>query len=243
MLHIAYFNAYCLPYLFTDMKYDSEERAKKIVTLIHGYDLVILNEAWTNSAKEVFRKVMEYSYDTTKTWYKFFDSGLMILSKYPIENTDFLLYKNGAGWDWFASKGVIHFTLTVNDKRLVFLTTHLQAGYSDCDQSARDSQISELISFVNHYLPNNNDVFFIGDFNVMPIINGKRSVHTHDMTDAIERDRQYKAILQGTGLTDVNIHHLQGVYHVLTRRTNLKIAYYSTHGYTDGPYFTVDIPI
>ncbi|KAF2069907.1 hypothetical protein CYY_008778 [Polysphondylium violaceum] len=59
------------------------------------------------------------------------DGGLVVLSKYPIKETGYLLYTQGVDSDMLASKGVLYTKIqTSPDKMIHLFTTHLQASYA-----------------------------------------------------------------------------------------------------------------
>ena len=244
MFRILYWNVWCLPGPFTDKRYSSDERAKLIAPHIRGYDLVLLNEAWTPEAKRVFKKEYPYYYKTGSQCFATYDSGLLVLSKHPIRSPSYHLFSKAAGWDWFASKGVIHFELQIKLNTYHFFLTHMQAGHSHADQVARFKQTDELIDYVNRHLRNGESAFLIGDLNMMPIVDGEKSVHTEDLNDARLRERAYNLISERTGLIEIN-HYPLDVYHIFTNLTDglIQVGYYDSNQLSDGPYLTIEFPL
>lgn len=243
MVRVLFWNVWCLPGIATN-GISAKDRAKSIAPLIRGYDLVILNEAWVDEAKDVFKKEYQYSYQTTSKCFKLGDSGILILSNNPLLNTAHLLYSDAAGWDWVSSKGVVYFQIQSGNKTYDFVVTHMQAGHSSDDHKSRLSQIAELTQFVNKKMVRGSNVYLVGDFNVMPIVNGKISGHCHDYVDAKNRDLCYNMITSQTGLQDLQTgQKLLDVYHVFTNQTTTRstITYHDSKGLSDGPYLTIDI--
>jgi endonuclease/exonuclease/phosphatase family metal-dependent hydrolase len=242
---LIYWNVWCFPSLLTDGRYSDRERATLIAPHIRDYDLAILNEVWTEKSKETFRREYPHHYTIPSRRGKIFDSGLLVLSKTPILNPKKIIYDDASGWDWFSAKGAIHFQLKIAGKTLDFFTTHMQAGYSKTDQHARSYQFLQLVNFVNSNMPSSDDVFLIGDFNVMPLINRTKSVHCHDMNDAILRATSYNMLVDQTGLIDQQKGSgLNDVYHVFTKRADdkTKITYHDSSGLSDGPYLVIEFP-
>jgi hypothetical protein len=107
------------------------------------------------------------------------DSGLLILSKYPVlKSGSYTFTHRGAHMDAGASKGVIFALIKVGHANVLVFNTHLQAthsshrtatGYRANYESIRYKQILELKNFINkqrHF--NGRDVPWLltGDFNI-----------------------------------------------------------------------------
>lgn len=52
-LRVIFWNVYCLPSVGTFDKIHSDERANAIIPHIKEYDVVILNEAWTDAVNQI----------------------------------------------------------------------------------------------------------------------------------------------------------------------------------------------
>lgn len=128
-----------------------DERLTDILTKIANYDIICFQELFSKANKR--RKFMcqnaskigfKYiSYVKTPVMFKkklfpIIDSGLVILSKYPIIDTDFCRYQHACGADKMADKGCLYskFFLNPNLSALVF-NTHPQAGYGDYDEAVQ----------------------------------------------------------------------------------------------------------
>lgn len=217
-IKVLYWNVWCLPKIATDGNHTITERAKLVRQHLAGYDVVILNEAWVWS-KDEFKKTYAYHYSPPKGL-SIGDSGLMILSNNPITNTDYIRYSKSAGFDWFAEKSAAYCEITINGIVHNFIFTHMQAGYSKCDQTARVSQTNELINFVNSK-PKTARTYMIGDFNIMPIVPGMLiSGHAHDQADAVARDACYQKLVSATSFKDSQTGpSIRDVYHYFTYRS------------------------
>jgi len=98
------------------------------------------------------------------------DSGLVLLSRYPIVRIDRTGYHARAGYDAWARKGALHAMIQLSDRRLspstidVFVT-HLQAGHYP---ATRISQVDELARFIRqtHTYSPETPVLLMGDFNI-----------------------------------------------------------------------------
>lgn len=103
---------------------------------------------------------------------KVLDSGLLILSKYPIADFAFHSFGNSSGFDSLADKGVMmaHLEIPAGDKKadLIIANTHLNAG-----GGVQYVQTVELTNALNQFLDSLKDTLDIsrvpviaaGDFN------------------------------------------------------------------------------
>ncbi len=98
------------------------------------------------------------------------DSGLIILSKYPIIESSAMTYSSSSGSDRLANKGVVYARIQVSSSEGDYLhvfNTHIQAhDYSE----TRLAQISELMDFISEIIKSDKDhirpILIVGDFNV-----------------------------------------------------------------------------
>lgn len=118
------------------------------------------------------------------------DSGLCIVSRYPIIFTDYIIYSQGTAADRFACKGALYVLLKLRDSpngtddnrdKLQIITSHMQASYDSASDSAqksqgsvRASQVTELKQFMNQYRTKypETPMVLLGDLNV----NSRKSV-------------------------------------------------------------------
>lgn len=103
----------------------------------------------------------------------FLGNGLVILSKYPIEESYFHRFKANNPWwkvwegDWWVGKGIGHARIRLpNNTYLDFYNVHAQAyrGNQESDD-VRLEQFREASEFLNQASLQNSPVFFVGDFN------------------------------------------------------------------------------
>lgn len=205
-LKILLWNVWLLPSIITDGR--SKERAGMISKLLNDFDVVVLNEAFTNKQAIMKDLVHRYKIRTPRTFYKLLDSGLMVFSKYPIENIHFLPFSNLENWDQLSSKGVIKLTVNFgNSIKLDVYGTHLQAGSREIDHQARLSQVNELNDFIKtHSHFNIYPIVFCGDLNCGPVLDRTFNHfpnHYDDANDARKRDSQYKKLVQSNKLNEI----------------------------------------
>lgn len=239
-LKILLWNVWLLPSLLTDGK--SKERALMISKLLNDFDIVVLNEAFTNKNSLLKDIVHPHVIKTPRTFYKLLDSGLMVLSKYPVEEIHFLPFSSLETWDQFSSKGIIKLTVNFgNNIKLDVYGTHLQAGSELSHHAARLDQVNDVYKFIkNHSQLNINPIVFCGDLNCGPVLDqsfNHFSGHYDDEIDARKRDYQYRTLVNSTSLNEI---YAQGkeedicrfLYKdgLLSKLTDLKLSYIKLNG-------------
>jgi len=205
-LSVLLFNVWNLPGICTDGK--SRERALAISPHLNAYDVVILNEAFTNKDALLKGVVHEHQFVLKRQWFTIFDSGVIILSKYPIVRTCSEHYTMRRSYDWFAAKGLAMCTIDVNGTLVDVYGTHMQAGNSVAEAQARSSQSEQVAKAVQAWSPNTSTsgraVIFAGDLNMGPTIDSLHySGHYGSYQDALDRTAAYVAMRKGSELTDV----------------------------------------
>lgn len=172
-----------------ETRFTSERMERICETLRTGpWDIVMLQEVWTPGNRERFRSCgFPYVMDLQRTgaaaveWH--LGSGLMILSKFPLEKQERLvLSKPGLSWaslthgETLVDKSVYLAQANLPRGEKVWLAnTHLIANYcnaatlGDCDsyESLRFKQGSEAAAFVTART-GGRQVIFGGDFNSGP---------------------------------------------------------------------------
>lgn len=100
------------------------------------------------------------------------NSGLVILSRYPIVQQDWITYHHKSGVDAWANKGALHVAvqrgaMSSTNNILDVFVTHLQAG-GTARRSERLGQVSELAQFIRtvHDAHPERPVLIMGDFNI-----------------------------------------------------------------------------
>jgi endonuclease/exonuclease/phosphatase family metal-dependent hydrolase len=152
-------------------------------------DVITLQEIWENKYKREIRTKLEdiypYSHlDLTKPGEALFDgalegqvkylnSGLMILSKYPILKTSSHTYENDVtifegSEDGLAMKGLIGVTLELpGDQEVHVFTTHLQSQRTTKASKAKIKQLEEAHDKIRkHTKHNGSAIILTGDFNL-----------------------------------------------------------------------------
>jgi endonuclease/exonuclease/phosphatase family metal-dependent hydrolase len=144
------------------------ERAEKMPSHLMGAEVIVLNEAFDDASR---RKVVA-GLSSTHPYVSEVpgrdrglkqDGGIMVLSRWPIEAKDTLVYADCSGNDCWADKGVSYAAVRKAGRLYHVFATHLQAQ----DASVRQKQLRALADFVTaKAIPRDEAVFFAGDFNV-----------------------------------------------------------------------------
>lgn len=128
------------------------ERFEELPEAINALDadVVLIQEAFTSKAKALTR-LPNFPYFAWGPRKKFlrFQSGLLILSKHPIEDVAKITFSRCGGVDCFSNKGALYARIRVPGAGPVSVfNTHLNAnGHSE----ARVSQAAHLLRFVRSY--------------------------------------------------------------------------------------------
>lgn len=181
-------------------------RAKQLSLLLNDYDIVVLNEAFYYK-REILELVSHsYSFYPPRSCFSFIDSGLLVLSKYRIENTTFRHFSSSASWDRFASKGIVGLTVDINGLKLDLYGTHLQAGAAPSHQAARMNNIRDIESHIENTSSGTNPLILVGDMNCGPVLDptfNSYSSHYTSRSDAIHRHLQYTSLRDSLFLTEM----------------------------------------
>jgi endonuclease/exonuclease/phosphatase family metal-dependent hydrolase len=183
----------------------AKERAPGIASLMRDYDIIVVNESFLYR-DYLLTFLPEYKvYTEPKTWYKIFNSGVLILSKIPIENFSYMHYTRGTNWDWFVSKGLLGVSFQINGDYFHLYGTHLQAGNRESDHNVRLSQVNEIVNYIKDQNHDSRDTIILcGDFNCGPVYDPTfkhYSGHYNSSDDAKKRCEQYSIIEHFTTLS------------------------------------------
>ncbi|MCI3935398.1 sphingomyelin phosphodiesterase [Streptomyces sp. AN091965] len=188
-LKVLTYNAF----LFSKTLYPNwgqDHRAKEIPAagFFRGNDVVVVQEAFDNSASEALQKNASALYphqtpvvgrsksgwDATGGAYSALtpeDGGVTVLSKWPIVRKEQYVYKDACGADHHSNKGFAYVVLDVNGTKVHVVGTHAQSTDPGCSAgeaaTTRAKQFKELDAFLDaQRIPANEQVMVAGDFNV-----------------------------------------------------------------------------
>jgi len=147
-------------------------RAHAIGELLRSknYDVIVFQEAFSSKPRKIIWDYLksEYPYSTGPANQKDIslktNSGIWIISKYPIKYFKSMAFKFRVGWDAFSRKGALLLELDVDGMVVQIVGTHLQ---NSGGSSLREAQCSELYKRLLE--PNRKDgvpQIICGDFNI-----------------------------------------------------------------------------
>jgi endonuclease/exonuclease/phosphatase family metal-dependent hydrolase len=127
-------------------------RASKIVqTLKHSdYDVLCLQEAFIKKIERRLRIDLQEQYPyfanlpVYKKLWKAVNSGIVVMSRYPIVYAQGIIYDAAVGIDRTGQKGALLVELEVNGKAVQVVCTHLQSGSGKRSQAIRDRQYAQI---------------------------------------------------------------------------------------------------
>ncbi len=207
---------------FTSPFRNSKERYPKIAKILNQYDIVVLNECFLYRKQLLDMTVHKYQYTDPKPWYKFFNSGVVILSKYPFYLETYHHFNANSYWDRAISKGILRVSFQIGEKVFDLYGTHMQQ-YNNADaHSVRTEQVGEIIDFISQTRRFGSDIILVGDLNMGPVKSFQsHPVHYSDIEDAKLRNEQYEVLVKSLRLT--NYVAGEDICHILHRGDNLKL--------------------
>lgn len=151
---------------------EETQRAQIVNNYIEGYDVVILNEVFYNSARNdelIPRLSTEYPFHSAVVSGSGFaeDGGVMIFSRWPILNEDQMVFSVCDGTDCLSSKGVMYVEINKLGMPYHVFGTHTQAWPDPTSIAVRLEQLGEMYAFMeSQNIPLDEAVIFGGDMNV-----------------------------------------------------------------------------
>ena len=187
-VRILSYNFFLRPYFVKTNADDyKQERLDEFATIMGRYDIICFQEAFDNFSHRQFQ-LIKYAGDAgfnyvirspspPLTGKHLIDGGLVIVSKYPIESTEFYMFKRSIFSDSLTQKGVLYAKIGLPKGILHIFTTHDQAHYQNPDKVIemanhyiRLRQLVEAKNFINRKLAMvmepNDSAMFLGDLNV-----------------------------------------------------------------------------
>lgn len=189
-----------LTYNVWDLKYIAKSRAERLDAIAHRLatkfprpEIVGLQECFTQEHYQKIRKRTKRFLPYGKFYNSgIFGGGLVILSKWPIEESSMFRYPlNGRPTaffrgDWFVGKGVAcaRIRLGPRDKDIAeVFCTHLHAPYetepNDSYLCHRTAQAWEIAKLMRGAAERGHLVIGLGDFNMLPLSLAHQIITTH----------------------------------------------------------------
>ncbi|MEU7429454.1 sphingomyelin phosphodiesterase [Streptomyces sioyaensis] len=174
--------------LYPNWGQDHRAQAIAAADFFQGNDVVVLQEAFDNSASDALksRAAAQYphqtpvvgrsrsGWDATGGAYSATtpeDGGVTLLSKWPIVHKEQYIYKDACGSDHFSNKGFVYAVLDVDGTKVHVVGTHTQSTDSGCKagEAAADraKQLKEVDAFLDaKNIPTDEEVMVAGDLNI-----------------------------------------------------------------------------
>jgi len=181
----------------------------KQLARVAGYDFVALGP--TAAGPDV-QSPLGRKFDADAQWVKgersgsLVDSGLMVLSDYPVTRTRRYAFPEGAcaGYDCLAAKGVLVAWLDVPGAAgpVAVVDTHLNSRHSTHVRSARaDTAYAWQVSALRHFLARevspDTPVIFGGDFNIGNVSSRRSAISAAPLLGAAQVDGLAESYAEG----------------------------------------------
>ncbi|MFF9242311.1 sphingomyelin phosphodiesterase [Streptomyces sp. NPDC014801] len=174
--------------LYPNWGQDHRAAAIAKASFFQGNDVVVLQEAFDNSASDALKSAAAGAYpyqtpvvgrgkdgwDATGGAYSATtpeDGGVTVLSKWPVLRKEQYVYRDACGADWWSNKGFAYVVLNVNGTKVHVVGTHAQSTDPGCDPgeaaALRSRQFKAIDAFLDaKNIPANEEVLVAGDMNV-----------------------------------------------------------------------------
>lgn len=121
-----------------------DERLNDFISLLDNFDIVCLQEMFGTftSRRQTLIKLSSnlgffYHYEIPQPSFfskNIIDGGLLIISRFPIIETEFRPYTYSVLECIFGQKGCLYVKIKIKESNLIIINTHLQASYYGCSQ-------------------------------------------------------------------------------------------------------------
>ena len=169
-LKILTWNIYMLPHC--SLVHGNCRRARLIAQQLSSsdFDIIVFEEAFDTRARGILRRnlhnLFPYMYGPANRSFLSLrtNSGIWIVSKFPLEKLEEIEYTHRYGIDAMARKGAVMFAGNWNGQEFQLIGTHLQADGPDEIRRAQCDEISSRL-LKRHYKENVPQIV-CGDFNI-----------------------------------------------------------------------------
>lgn len=167
-LEILSWNTFLRPAILNDDQMNRVDEIAKFLDSTESEVLVLQEVFHRKARKDLISQLHDkYPFHTKRGRNSFFgvSSGVLILSKYPIEESSSVAYQKAKGSDALAKKGAVKVKIKLGERQIEIFGTHLQAGGGSEREEIRISQIEELSKFMQQREDSAIQIV-AGDFNV-----------------------------------------------------------------------------
>lgn len=146
-------------------------RLNEIPENMQGYDVIMFQEAFDSKRDDMLLELAdEYPYQThipSGSSWNVFDSGIVIVSRYPIVDVDDFIYPDCADTDCGGDKGVLYAEIIKDGKAYHVTNTHAASFDTEEARTLRQEQFQQIRDFVDSKnIPSWEPVMMGGDLNV-----------------------------------------------------------------------------
>lgn len=136
------------------------------------FDIIFFQEAFAPSVrKKIYDRIGEtYPYESgtfkKKKFGTILNSGLWAVSRYPVKALEHIYYPTCKGMDCFATKGALLVEVTLPNKKIQVLGTHLQANDDDGRAEIRAHQLEMIKNLLDKHQKAGVEQIILGDLNI-----------------------------------------------------------------------------
>ncbi len=167
-LRILSWNIYMLPYLswFNGNGHRAKIIGEELVN--SDYQIIVFQEAFSSKCRRIMKKILQEKYpyqygpSNNSAWSLRSNSGLWVLSKFPLNQLKSIKFEKASGYDLIAQKGATLFEGEFNGRLFQLMATHLQSSNS---QDIRDKQYREIAGLLKEFYTPDIPQILCGDFN------------------------------------------------------------------------------
>ena len=142
---------------------------QEISKIIKSHSIVLLQECFNEAYDSLETHYPEYHICRGNLkGLNLMNSGLVIMSKFPIIDVKYKEYKEANPWtfDYFSEKGFLIATINIGYKSIKIVNTHLQSSdFHRYDKYAL-SQLEELVNHLENLKTDGDEYIVGGDFNI-----------------------------------------------------------------------------
>ena len=169
-LRVLTWNTFLIPPPFNSTKQNerADLMAEKLRTIDH--DVIFFQEAFLDAKRDLIIKELAPTYPyfavpkKGEGFFQFQDSGLFIVSKYPMKVLDQVIFDDCSGNDCFASKSAIIVEIDFPDeKKIQMIDTHLQGWDS---VAVRKKQLMQIKTMMKANAKLGIAQVLVGDLNI-----------------------------------------------------------------------------
>ena len=208
-LKILSYNVFLRPQgIISHFNINGDFKKSRLLTLanvIENYDIVLLQEIFdinlfiskkTKLIKLAEKLGFKYNIYSNSLSIKPVDSGLLILSKLPIVDSDSVIYDSCFSYDMLSNKGILYAkVLLPNNHHLHIFNTHTQSGDDKNKHETKMKQLDFLVNYINSKVPTDESILIGGDLNLDSIHNIEYQDNSYKLKKTIESN-SYKDFIK-----------------------------------------------